>query len=234
MFINSKIDSVNSLSATCPEIILASQSPRRQEILSSLQFQFKVYPAYINERDYVHLPAEEQVKELALQKARKIALLHTDAIVIGSDTVVVYGNRVLGQPGDEEEALEMLSMLNNTTHRVLTGIALVQHKTKKEIVHMEESHVTFKDNTRQKLIRYIRTGEPFDKAGAYAIQGKGKALIKDYSGCYHNIVGFPLELFRSIMKQYFDIDSLSSTDCICLLDKNINKGHNNKKDHKKL
>ncbi len=217
-------NSINHIASTRSEgreFILASQSPRRKELLGKLDCHFRVEPSFIEEKIGSYNTAEDLVRELALLKAHKRAQDNPEGIVIGCDTVVVLEGEVLGQPVDKNDAFRMLKMLNNKTHQVVSGLALVQKSMGKEIFDIEKSFVRFKDNSDEKLREYILTGEPMDKAGAYAIQGHGSALVASYKGCYHNIVGFPIELFRKMMKEFFSVIFTNPMQCTCRTGKTI-------------
>ncbi len=178
------------------KLILASASPRRKEILEQLGLDFDICPAAGEEKITTENP-EEAVKELALQKAREAAgKVQRPALVIGADTVVAYQGKILGKPADEEDAFRMLSLLSGSIHMVYTGVAVIDAESGKVLAHfVEGTEVCMYPMTEKWIRSYIRTGEPMDKAGAYAIQGGCMAFIREIRGEYMNVVGFPAARF---------------------------------------
>lgn len=172
------------------KLILASQSPRRKQLLEQVRIPFSVSSSNVDESYPPHLSPSEIVQFLAKKKARSVLKENEDAVVLGSDTVVVLDEKILGKPNDETEAKTMLKKLSGRTHSVVTGVAIVS--SKKEAVFSVESLVTFYDLTEEEIDFYIRTREPFDKAGAYGIQGIGAFLVKEIQGDYFSIVGLPV------------------------------------------
>lgn len=185
------------------KIVLASASPRRRELLERIGVQFEVLPTEGEEKTTKANPGEA-VEELALQKAaRSRALQEDDVMVIGSDTVVVLDDRILGKPGSEEEAEAMLRTLQGRSHRVCTGVAvLLKEKGKlRQTVFHEEAEVEIWPMSEEEIRNYVATGEPMDKAGAYGIQGVFCVYVKGIRGDYNTIVGFPVSRFYQEMKQ---------------------------------
>lgn len=181
------------------EIILASGSPRRRELLALAGIEYKVIPSECDETLPHNISPGEAVMLLAQRKAEDVFNKHEDALIIGADTVVALDGKILGKPKDRENAKEMLLALSGKTHEVYTGVALIS-KSKKEIFFCR-SLVEFYPLTEKEIDNYIKTGEPMDKAGAYGIQGKGFFLVKGISGDYNNIVGLPLsETVRRLKK----------------------------------
>ena len=177
--------------ATDPTIVLASRSPRRVELLQRLVVDFEVVPADIDETPHPHEDPVAYVQRLALEKARAVYLAsETTAIVIGADTTVDLNGDILGQPIDDDDARRMLQLLSGTTHRVHTAVAVVSNRG--EQVKVVSSDVTFMPISPQMLAWYIGTGESAGKAGSYAIQGHGSALVASSTGSMSNIVGLPL------------------------------------------
>lgn len=174
------------------EIILASESPRRAELLKQIGVPFRVVPSRITE-GLPRQPWAEWVQELARQKASAVAAGYGD-IVLAADTIVVLGEQVLGKPRDKEEAAAMLRSLSDSSHQVLTGICLLCHRQPRPTVFqgVEITRVTFRQLSEPEIISYVASGEPLDKAGAYGIQGLGALLVKEICGCYYNVVGLPL------------------------------------------
>ncbi len=170
-------------------MILASNSPRRREILTQGGFSFTVDAADIDEDLGIDDPAK-LVEELSYNKARAVADRHPGDIIIGADTVVVIENDILGKPSDEADAANMLRCLSGATHQVMTGVSLICGK--KRITFHEVTDVTFFELTDEEIKDYVNTGEPLDKAGAYGIQGRGALLVESIKGDYLNVVGLPL------------------------------------------
>lgn len=180
-------------------IVLASQSPRRRELLKQIGLDFIVCPSRKEEVIRSQNPVEV-VKGLALQKAEDIhEQQEEEALVLGADTIVVYKNEILGKPKNEEDAKRMLRMLSGHTHSVFTGVALLFEK--KKIVFAEETKVTMCPMTEEEIAWYIGTGECADKAGAYGIQGYGARFISRIEGDYNNVVGLPVGRIYQEMKK---------------------------------
>jgi septum formation protein len=182
-------------------LILASSSPRRQALLSELGVRFEVFPSDLPEL-WPEGPPDRAVESLALKKARAIASRLPAGIVLGADTVVVLGEEVFGKPRDAGDARRMLLRLRAKTHRVITGLALVEAGGRRETVASVSTDVTMRRYDDTEIERYIRSGEPFDKAGAYAIQGEGGALVERVDGCYTNVVGLPLTTTRRLLESW--------------------------------
>lgn len=184
------------------QMILASASPRRRELLSRIGLAFTVKPACGEERGRGAL-AWEQVEELALQKAEEIAEeAGENVIVIGADTLVFLDGKPMGKPQDEKEAARMLSALQGRTHQVYTGVALIWSRDgeqRRRSFH-ECTDVTVYPMTQEEILAYIRTGEPMDKAGAYGIQGLFARHIQKIEGDYNNVVGLPVGRLYQEMK----------------------------------
>lgn len=181
------------------QLILASASPRRKDLLEEVGLSFEVIAAQIEEYMEEDLSTQEAIQQIALRKAEVVFENHRDAIVIGADTMVCFGCEVLGKPKSKEDAYRMLSLLSGKTHRVLTGVAIVSDS--QSLSFCEETEVTFYDLTEALMVEYIASGEPFDKAGAYGIQGKGKLLVKEIHGDYYTVVGLPIaKVYREVKK----------------------------------
>lgn len=172
-------------------IILASASQRRVELLKDAGINFKVIPSGIKEEFKSELTPIENVMEIARLKALDVYEKNKGAVVIAADTIVVYKNKVFGKPTSREDAFNMLMALNNNTHEVITGVAIIDAKG--EAVFYSKASVTFKNLTEEEINNYIDTEEPFGKAGSYAIQGLGKELVETYKGDFFTIVGLPLK-----------------------------------------
>ena len=186
------------------KIVLASQSPRRRELLQGLIADFEIIVDNSDEVADPGLTPEELVKSLALQKAQNVArVANKGALVIGADTVVCVDGRILGKPKSEREAKEMLSLLSGREHHVCTGFVVVDNATDKTICDFERTMVRFKVLTDEEIERYISSGEPMDKAGAYGIQGTGALFVEGIKGDYFNVVGLPLcALFKSLKENF--------------------------------
>ncbi|MFZ5817182.1 MAG: Maf family protein [Bacillota bacterium] len=172
------------------QIILASASPRRQELLRQVGVSFTVEPSHVDEQVSEPMGPGQLVQHLALIKARAIAARNPDALVIGADTIVVVDEEILGKPADRSEAIAMLERLAGREHQVMTGVALIRGR-REQVAH-EETTVRFGPLTREQIERYVDSGEPMDKAGAYGIQGRAAALIQSITGDYFNVVGLPI------------------------------------------
>ena len=188
------------------EIILASASPRRKEILQNTKLKFDIEKSDIEEVVLENESPEDMVVRLAYEKAFDVAKRNTDRLVIGADTIVALDNEVLGKPKDQNEAYQMIKRLSNKTHKVITGISLINLKENKIIKDYVVSFVTFKDLSEDSIKDYINTNESLDKAGAYGIQGYGALLVKNIQGDYFNIVGLPISRLSDLLKNHFDIN----------------------------
>lgn len=175
-----------------PPLILASGSPRRRELLEKLGLPFEVVVSDVPETIDPGLPAEDQAAMLATRKARAVAADLSNEKVLGADTIVVLDGEILGKPPDDADAAAMLRRLSGRTHDVVTGIALVDAASGARLFRSVTSQVNMRALSDDEIVAYVATGEPRDKAGAYAIQGKGADLIAGFEGCYNNIVGLPL------------------------------------------
>jgi len=175
------------------KLILASGSPRRAEILQSAGFPFTVMSSAVDETPIPGESALEIVKRLAFAKAELVAARAVGpAIVIAADTVVVLDNTIFGKPRTTEDARQMLEKLAGRTHTVTTGVALIRLPDVERREFQETTHVQFSALDDEEITRYLASGEPFDKAGAYAIQGRAGRYILRIEGCYYNVVGLPL------------------------------------------
>ncbi|MGI6647720.1 MAG: Maf family protein [Bacillota bacterium] len=183
------------------QLVLASASPRRAELLKKIGLDFIVRPAVTEEIIKPNLDLLEQVKSLALQKARVVAETLSTGLVIGADTIVVMGQEVLGKPDSREMAVQMLSRLSGQQHQVLTGVALVDSQSGQALSEVESTLVQFRTLTLEEITAYVKTGEPLDKAGAYGIQEKGAILVERIEGCYFNVVGLPLARLVRMLKE---------------------------------
>ena len=182
-------------------IILASKSPRRKELMSLIPIQFIIQTKEVEEYISLQDSPEENVKRLAKEKAQAIGKDYKNEWILGCDTVVVYEEEILGKPKDEEDARKMLSKLSGKAHFVYTGIALYNESKGKLIQKAVCSKVFMKDISKEELNWYISTGEPFDKAGGYGIQGFASNFIEKIEGDYFNIVGLPVCTIYNLLKE---------------------------------
>ncbi len=173
-------------------IVLASESTRRVDILRTLGISFSIIPPDIDERRKRDETIRDYVLRIAQEKAKKVGIHFPDKWVIGADTIVVHKGKVLGKPKSEEEAMEMLTALRGKWHKVLTGYCILNVSKKTSCQDVVETKVFIKDLTDEEIRRYIKTSEPFDKAGSYAVQGKGGFMVKEIKGSYSNVVGLPI------------------------------------------
>ena len=187
-------------------IILASGSPRRREILANTNAKFDVLTSDVDERIFKFEEPTQLVLRLAFEKCMDIAINNPESLVIGADTIVVLDNEILGKPKNEDEAFDMLSKLSNREHQVITGMSIVNIENNKKIVDYTISNVKFKNLTDQDIRDYISPGECLDKAGSYGIQGYGALLVKEIQGDYFNIVGLPISKLSDILKANFNIN----------------------------
>ena len=183
-----------------PPLVLASASPRRAELLTRLGLEFEVVPTHIPEMVLPGETPEDHAERLSVEKARAAAKDRPDALVVGSDTVVVRDGVVLGKPRDIEEAVSILCSLAGRTHRVISGLALVFPGGGVRSGFLW-TDVTFRAFGPELARSYARTGEPMDKAGAYGIQGLGGALVEGIHGDYHTVMGLPLPLLLDLLKE---------------------------------
>lgn len=181
------------------QFILASASPRRREILAGLGVDLQVLPSQIDETLQAGESPPSYVQRLAREKARDISRKLAQGIVIGADTVVVLDSRILGKPTDADDARAMLAALANQWHTVFTGVAVINCHDGQEKVDYCATRVKFTPLSDEEIEWYIKSGEPFDKAGAYAIQGLGTIFIEAIEGNYLNVVGLPVTLLRRMV-----------------------------------
>ena len=179
-------------------VILASQSPRRIELLKTVIENFRVVPSKIDEICDTDLSPEENAILLSRKKATSVAKHHPHHLVIGADTLVVLENKTIGKPTDAEDARQILGELSGQEHKVITGVTVVHSKI---FSAASVSHVRIKTLAPDEIHSYVESGEPMDKAGAYAIQGKGFFLVESYDGPYSNIVGLPIDLLKDLLKK---------------------------------
>ena len=189
------------------QIILASSSPRRKELLNRLSLNFKIDSSEINEDKYSADTPSELVELLAKEKAKDVGRKYHDAIIIAADTIVVCGEQILGKPKNKKDAFEMLEKLSGSEHLVYTGIAfnIIEDETIKIISDLDYSIVKMRNYKSDEIKRYLNTGEYKGKAGSYAIQGYGSLLVEAIKGSYFTIMGFPVHKLAEILPE-FNID----------------------------
>jgi len=184
------------------KLILASQSPRRRYLLEQAGLSFDVIPSTVDEAAVPVCAPEEYARRLADAKAADIAARYPDSWVIGADTIVVIDNDILGKPDSEDSARQMLRQLSGQTHEVMTGFAIHCPVAKHRYATTITTAVTFKSLSDGEIEWYVQTKEPFDKAGAYAIQGIGTFLVRSIQGSYTNVVGLPVcEVIEYLIEQ---------------------------------
>lgn len=184
------------------EIILASSSPRRFELLKQIGLDFRAVAADVDERLEEHPEPYGLTEKLAYLKALAVAKqVKTDALIIGADTIVVKDS-IMGKPKDSSEAFSMLKSLQGDWHEVVTGMALIDSTSLSSIKGFEKTRVKMRELTDSEIESYIKTKEPLDKAGAYGIQGMGAVLVERIEGCYFNVVGLPLTKLSFMLKSY--------------------------------
>lgn len=180
-------------------VILASASSRRKEMLEEIGLSFKVCPAHVEEKLDENLSVEEAISHIAYAKANDVFQQHTDAVVIACDTMVCIDGKALGKPRNQDDARKMLKMLSGKTHQVISGVSII---TDEEVtIFHEVTDVTFYKLTEDSIQAYLSTDEPYDKAGGYGIQGKGKLFVKEIKGDYYNVVGLPIaKVYQKLME----------------------------------
>ncbi len=207
-------------------IVLASSSPRRVDLLRSLGLDFDVVPSHVDETVEGRVAPEQMVVDLAVAKAREVAGLigrgrqrvvrdpagnataagaagrTQPAFVLGADTTVVLDEEIIGKPGSPEEAAAMLAQLSGRCHQVYTGVALLQLPENRLETGCQVSRVYFRPMLPAEIDAYVATGEPMDKAGAYALQGTGSAFVEKIEGCFTNIIGLPVPLVVEILRRF--------------------------------
>ncbi|MFD0871229.1 Maf-like protein [Chlamydia abortus] len=187
-------------------LILASTSPRRQELIRALGLPYEIVASEADETVADHLTPAEIVETLSERKARavyeRVPSYPGRQIIVGSDTIVVYNGEPLGKPADREDARRMLSMLQGNTHHVFTGITCIEAGSGRSLTAHRMTRVTMKPLSERQIDRYIETGEPMDKAGAYAIQGLGATMVEAIEGDYFNVVGLSLNLLADMLYSF--------------------------------
>lgn len=183
-------------------IVLASSSPRRKELLRKIGLKFSVDPMEVDEKLSSALDPLRLARSISLKKARAAARRHPDAIVIAADTFGVIGGRLLGKPSGKAQAVAMLQEMSGKCHSVITGFTLIDGTTGKTVSRSVRTQVYFRKLSRAEINDYVATGEPMDKAGAYAIQGLGALLVDRIEGDYYNVIGLPLSALAAELKKF--------------------------------
>lgn len=189
------------MSGGTPKFILASASPRRIEILQTLGLDFETAPAEIDESSSDGETPSDYVVRLARAKVDEVAPRYAQGLVIGADTAVVIDGRILGKPASPEEARSMLAFLAGRWHAVMTGLAVRNTESREEAADYDKTLVRFKELTQEEIEAYVSTGEPMDKAGGYAIQGRGMLFVEEIAGNYQNVVGLPATLLQRLVRR---------------------------------
>jgi septum formation protein len=184
------------------DLILASESPRRYELLKMIGLNFKVRPSHVEEIYQNHLKPIEYALENAQKKGNQIANKFPTSIVISADTIVVLKNEILEKPEDEMHAYRILRKLSGNTHKVITGFGFMLNEKQQSLFDYEVTEVTFRNLKECEIRAYVNSGEPFDKAGGYGAQGYGSLLIKSVKGCFFNVVGLPLSKFFILLDKF--------------------------------
>lgn len=184
------------------KLVLASASPRREEILKNLNLKFTIVPAKIDESEFTSSDPVEMVENLSVKKAEAVASLVEDALVIAADTIVVLGDEILGKPGSQPAARQMLKQLSNQEHYVMTGVSVLNSQTGEIETAHEITKVKMMELSQQEIEEYVSTGEPMDKAGAYAIQGLGALFIEEIIGSHYSVVGLPVNQLFKILRKF--------------------------------
>ncbi len=184
------------------KLVLASSSPRREELLNQLDLDFTIVPSKINEKQFTSLSPVKRVVALARAKAEEVAELVEDTIIIAADTVVVHNNKLLGKPVDRENAREMLEELQGEKHTVLTGLAVLSTENDVSSLKHDQTEVYMRSLNEKEITAYVDTGEPMDKAGSYGIQGLGGIFIEKINGSYFNVVGLPIHKLAVMLKKF--------------------------------
>jgi len=180
------------------QIILASTSPRRKALLKKAGIKFQVVDSGLKEYLDPKLKPHALVEKLSSQKAKAVYEKFKDKIIIAADTLVAYDGKILGKPKDREDARKMLEFLSGKTHLIITGLTIINPKTQKITIKSEETKITMREITKEEIDSYLKTKEPFDKAGAYAIQGIAKKFITKIDGDLPNAIGLPV---NTILKE---------------------------------
>ncbi|HJZ69923.1 MAG TPA: Maf family protein [Blastocatellia bacterium] len=189
------------MSETKPTLILASASPRRAELLKQIGVDFELAPSQIAELPHPDEAPADYITRIARAKVIAVARKRDAGLIIGADTVVVLDGRLMGKPENEEQAKQMLRQLSGKWHAVMTGVALYDAASRREVADYDKTLVKFARLSEREIDWYVGTGEPMDKAGAYGIQGLGALLVDEIAGNYYNVVGLPIPLVYRLARR---------------------------------
>jgi septum formation protein len=184
------------------KIVLASASPRRKELLEKIGLKITVDPSDFPEDLRSDLKPEGLVKYVSMGKAAAVSPRYPDAVIIAADTIGVLRGRIIGKPHSAEAARQMLLDLSGKSHRVITGFTIIDTASRKSLTRVVETRVYIKPLSPLEIINYVKTGEPLDKAGAYAIQGLGAVIVRKITGDYYNVVGLPLNALVESLQEF--------------------------------
>ena len=184
------------------EVILASASPRRKELLGEIGLRFKVEPSNYDEDIPSALEPHELARKISLEKAKVVADKYQNVIVIAADTFIVFGDQILGKPHTEKEARRMLEAISGKSHSVITGFTIIDTGNHKTLSKSVETKVYIRKLTLAEIDAYVKSKEPLDKAGAFAIQGSGAVFVEKIEGDYSNVIGLPLSTLTETLKEF--------------------------------
>jgi septum formation protein len=184
------------------KVVLASASPRRKELLEKIGLIFVVDPSEYPEDLTGDMNPLDFAKAISLEKAKTVASKYPDSLIIAADTFGVLRGKIIGKPHTAEEACQMLSTLSGKSHRVITGFTILDTKSQHTITRVVETRVYFSKLSDEEIDNYVKSGEPLDKAGAYAIQGLGSVIVEKISGDYYNVMGLPLQALTESLKEF--------------------------------
>ncbi|MEZ5047694.1 MAG: Maf family nucleotide pyrophosphatase [Chitinophagaceae bacterium] len=186
-----------------PSIILASASPRRKQLLTWSEIEFEVFTNHKSESYSNSIDTKDVPAYLSLQKALAVQEVKKDKIILAADTIVLMQNKILGKPINQDDAYQMLSLLSNNTHQVITGVSILHHE--KQVTFSELTEVEFAKLSDEQIMHYIEKYKPYDKAGSYAIQEWiGLIAIKSIKGCFYNVMGLPMQrVYHTLQTQFY-------------------------------
>ena len=183
-------------------LVLASNSPRRIDLLKMAGYHFDIIPHTIEESIPCEISPTELASNLAFLKASDVARKVDDAIVISADTIVVHKDNIFGKPRDTRDAKRILMMLSGSEHDIITAVCIIDMPSKKKLLRIDRTSIRMMNMTEDEIEIYVRTGEPMDKAGAYAVQGEGGKFIEKMDGNFSNAVGLPLETVHEMLNNF--------------------------------
>ncbi|MFW5749332.1 MAG: Maf family protein [Halanaerobium sp.] len=184
------------------KLVLASASPRREEILAQLNLKFTIVPSKIDESNFDQSDPIKLVKLLAEEKAKSVSKLVEDAIIIAADTVVVHDEKILGKPAGKLDAKKMLKKLSSDQHQVITGVAVLNSRSGERHLDYNITEVKMAELSEKEIENYVETGEPLDKAGSYAIQGFGALFVEEIRGSYYSVMGLPIHQLARLLDKF--------------------------------